>query len=132
MTMTIKGGVAAVNITPSVGFDNMGDYLRPTPPKSIPAEVQLVRIGDKIALFAVPGELFVEVGIKLKRAMDLPGAFVVAYANGGVGYLPSKRAEGWGWCAHDDSYRLTPHPANFSGTIEQALSEALATMMSAT
>lgn len=101
-------------------------------PKSFPAEVQLMRIGDGIAFFAVPGELFVEVGMKLKRSMGLPGAFVVAYANGGVGYLPSKRAEEWGWCEHDDSYRLTPHPANFSGAIEDALSEALTMMMGIT
>jgi len=99
-------------------------------PKSFPAEVQLMRIGDEIAFFAVPGELFVEVGMKLKRAMGLPGAFVVAYANGGVGYLPSKRAEEWGWCAHDDSYRLTSHPANFSSAIEDVLLDALREMLS--
>lgn len=100
-----------------------------TAPESFPAEVQLVRIGDEIAFFAVPGELFVEVGMRLKREMNLPGAFVVAYANGGIGYLPSRRAEEWGWCEHDDSYRLTPHPANFSGAIEDVLSETLAMMM---
>ena len=100
-----------------------------TAPESFPAEVQLMRIGGEIAFFAVPGELFVEVGMKLKRAMGLPGAFVVAYANGGIGYLPSKRAEEWGWCEHDDSYRLTPHPANFSGGIEDALLKALIRMI---
>lgn len=100
-----------------------------TAEKSISAEVQLMRIGDEIAFFAVPGELFVEVGMKLKRAMGLPGAFVVAYANGGVGYLPSKRAEEWGWCAHDDSYKLSNRPTNFSGAIEDVLLEALSTMM---
>ena len=32
-------------------------------------------------------------GPRIKEAMALPGSFVVAYANGGVGYLPSRRAE---------------------------------------
>ena len=94
-------------------------------PRSIPVEVQLLRIGDEIAFFAVPGELFVEVGMKLKRAMGLPGSFVIAYANGEIGYLPSKRAQEWGWCEHDDSYKLSGRPANFSGEIEDVLLDAL-------
>ena len=98
-------------------------------PRSIPVEVQLLRIGDEIAFFAVPGELFVEVGMKLKRAMGLPGSFVIAYANGAVGYLPSKRAQEWGWCEHDDSYKLSKRPANFSGEIEDVLLDALREMM---
>jgi uncharacterized small protein (DUF1192 family) len=98
--------------------------------RSVPVEVQLLRIGDEIAFFAVPGELFVEVGLKLKRAMGLPGSFVIAYANGSVGYLPSRRAEEWGWCEHDDSYKLSERPANFSGAIEDVLLEALKKMLS--
>ena len=31
MVRTISAGTATVNITPSVGFDNMGDYLRLKP-----------------------------------------------------------------------------------------------------
>jgi len=92
--------------------------------RSIPAEVQLIRIGDEVVLFAVPGELFVDVGMKLKGAMGLPGSFVVAYANGFLGYLPSRQAEEDSWCRHDDTYKsLTGlfFPANFSGGIEDTL-----------
>lgn len=95
-----------------------------TAPRSIFAEVQLMRIGADIAFFAVPGELFVEVGLKLKRKMGLHGSFVVAYANGSLGYLPSRRAEEDGWCQHDDTYRFLVgllFPANFSGVIEDKL-----------
>ncbi|HDJ04727.1 MAG TPA: hypothetical protein ENF85_01880 [Candidatus Bathyarchaeota archaeon] len=101
-----------------------------TAPTSIPAEVQMLRIGEEIAFFAVPGELFVEVGLKIKEAMGLPGSFVVAYANGYIGYLPSKRAEEWGWCAHDDSYKLSTRPANFSGRIEDVLVAAAKELLS--
>ena len=31
LSKSISAGVARVNITPSVGFDNMGDYLRLKP-----------------------------------------------------------------------------------------------------
>jgi hypothetical protein len=97
---------------------------------SVPTEVQLLRLGRDIALFAVPGELFVEVGLKIKQAMELPGSFVVAYANGYTGYLPSRRAEEWGWCAHDDSYKATPYPSNFSGGIEEVLVDAARELVS--
>jgi hypothetical protein len=100
-----------------------------TVPNGASVEVQLIRIGEEIALFAVPGELFVEVGLKLKRKMGIRRAFVIAYANGLVGYLPSKRAEAWGWCAHDQTYRFFHMPANFSGGIEDALLNALERMM---
>ena len=99
-------------------------------PTSVPAEVQLIRLGSDIAFFAVPGELFVEVGMSIKQAMGLPGSFVVAYANGGVGYLPSRRAEADGWCEHDLSYRIAEHPANFSGAIEDVLVEAAERLLS--
>ena len=97
---------------------------------SVPTEVQLLLLGRDIALFAVPGELFVEVGLKIKQAMELPGSFVVAYANGYTGYLPSRRAEEWGWCAHDDSYKATPYPSNFSGGIEEVLVDAARELVS--
>ena len=71
-----------------------------------------------------------EVGLNIKQAMGLPGAFVVAYANGYMGYLPSKRAEQWGWCAHDDSYKISPRPANFSGGVEDVLVGAVRELLS--
>lgn len=101
-----------------------------TAPTSIPAEVQLVRLGRDIAFFAVPGELFVEVGVKLKQAMGLPGSFVVAYANGCMAYFPSKRAQEWGWCEHDDSYKISPYPANFSGAVEDVFIAATRELLS--
>jgi len=103
----------------------------PLPP-TMPANLQLLRLGSDIALFAVPGELFVEVGLELKRAMDLPGPFVVAYANGCIGYMPSRRAEAWGWCDADDSYRYGSQPANFSGAIEGVLLDALRSLLDQT
>jgi hypothetical protein len=101
-----------------------------TAPTSVPAEVQLLRLGEDIAFFAVPGELFVEVGLKIKEAMGLPGSFVVAYANGYMAYFPSRRAEEWGWCAHDDSYKISPYPANFSGGVEDVLVAAVQELLS--
>lgn len=96
---------------------------------SLPIEVQLLRIGDEVSFFVVPGELFAEVGMRLKETMGLPGSIVISFANTYAGYLPSKRAEEWGWCTHDDSYKWTGKPANYSGGIEDALVAAAREMM---
>lgn len=93
-----------------------------TAPVSIPVEVQMLRIGKNIVFFAVPGELFVEVGLKIKQAMALPGSFVIAYTNGHTGYMPSKQAEKNGWCENDNSYKNGGyHPSNYSGGLEDVL-----------
>ncbi len=54
----------------------------------IRAEVQAMRFGT-VCWVSLPGEAFVETGLALKRE---GASFVVAYANGWVGYLPIRRA----------------------------------------
>jgi neutral ceramidase len=53
--------------------------------------IQGIRIGDA-AFLAVPVELFVNIGLAVKRRSTLGRAFVVGYANGDLGYLPSLQA----------------------------------------
>jgi hypothetical protein len=52
----------------------------------IPAEVQVMRIGD-VALVALPGEPFAELGLTIKQRSPAPYTFVVGYANDWIGYL---------------------------------------------
>lgn len=60
-------------------------------PRVMPAEVQVMRVGD-LALVALPGEPFVELGLEIKRRSPAPYTFVVGYANDWVGYLPTQAA----------------------------------------
>ena len=60
-------------------------------PDPVPAEVQLVRMGD-LALVCFPGEPFVEVGMEVGRRSPARSTFVVGYANGYVGYLATDKA----------------------------------------
>ena len=55
--------------------------------------VTLARISDAL-LIAVPGELFVEYGLKVKRFLkDKYGVIlIIELANGYVGYIPTKEA----------------------------------------
>ncbi len=51
-------------------------------------DVQAIRLGD-VTLVAIPGELFLELGEAI-RAGAGPDVVVVGYANGYLGYLPSR------------------------------------------
>ena len=59
--------------------------------KTASAEVQVFRLDD-VALAAQPSESFVEHGLCIKQRTWPVRTFVVAYANGMVGYLPTEEA----------------------------------------
>ena len=56
----------------------------------LPVEMQAVRIGDAVFL-AVPAEVFVEIGLELKRRVPHK-TYIVGIANGYIGYFPTKAA----------------------------------------
>lgn len=53
--------------------------------------LQSIRIGE-CAIFAFPGELFVEIGLRIKRRSPFNPTYIVGYANGYFGYLPTRKA----------------------------------------
>lgn len=69
----------------------------------IAAEVQVMRIGD-VALVALPGEPFVELGLEIKQRSVAPATFVVGYSNDWIGYLPTLQA----W--EQGGYEVSPGP----------------------
>jgi hypothetical protein len=54
-------------------------------------EIQVVAVGP-IAFVAIPGELFVELGLEIQKASPFRYTFIVALANDGIGYIPTKEA----------------------------------------
>ena len=56
------------------------------------AEVQAIALGDQLAWVSMPGEIFVELGLRIKRDSSFPMTIVAELANGSVGYVPSRRA----------------------------------------
>ncbi|MCK4623666.1 MAG: hypothetical protein KAV00_00005, partial [Phycisphaerae bacterium] len=96
-----------------------------TAPKAIAGEVQLLRLGDDIALLAVPGELFVEVGLRMRKELGCKNLFIVGFANGYVGYLPSTRfarLDGSRKCY--EWHKFFWYPAGFSEGVEPVLMSA--------
>ena len=56
------------------------------------AEVQVFTLGDELAFVALPGEIFVELGLAVKKASPFRHTIIAELANGSVGYVPTKRA----------------------------------------
>jgi len=60
--------------------------------KPLEAEVQVISLGQDIAWVALPGEIFVEIGLAIKAASPFKYTIIAELANGSVGYVPTKRA----------------------------------------
>jgi hypothetical protein len=56
----------------------------------LPIELQAIQIDDSVFV-AVPAEVFVEIGMRIKSASPLR-TFVAGVTNGYIGYLPSRKA----------------------------------------
>jgi len=56
------------------------------------AEVQVIAISGDVAVVALPGEIFVELGLAIKKASPFKHTFIAELANGSVGYVPNKEA----------------------------------------
>jgi len=74
-------------------YDRLQEALRRTiaehPTASL--EIRAMSIGGA-GILMVPVELFVEFGIELKKRSPLEPTFLVSHANGGFGYVPTRRA----------------------------------------
>jgi hypothetical protein len=55
-------------------------------------EIQALRLGDGLAVLALPGEFFVETAAAIREASGLEDLFVACYANDYIGYIIPPRA----------------------------------------
>lgn len=56
------------------------------------AEVQVLALGHEVAWVGLPGEIFVELGLAIKKRSPFPQTFVVELANENLGYIPDRRS----------------------------------------
>jgi neutral ceramidase len=61
----------------------------------VPAEVSAIALGE-LALVGLPGEIFAQLGIEIKRCSPFRHTFVIELCNDSIGYLPPRQvyAEG--------------------------------------
>jgi len=55
-------------------------------------EVQVIALGDEVAWVSLPGEIFTELGLAIKKASPFRYTFIAELANGSVGYIPNREA----------------------------------------
>lgn len=55
-------------------------------------EVQAIALGRDVAWVGLPGEVFVELGLALKKRSPFKHTFVVELANECLGYIPDRRS----------------------------------------
>ena len=55
-------------------------------------EVQAFRLGPELALVTLPGEVFVEHGLAIKKSSPFKTTFVVELANANPAYIPTRKA----------------------------------------
>ncbi|MBI2947894.1 MAG: neutral/alkaline non-lysosomal ceramidase N-terminal domain-containing protein [Verrucomicrobia bacterium] len=55
-------------------------------------EVQVIALGDDLAWVSLPGEIFVELGLAIKKASPFRYTMIAELANGSIGYIPNQEA----------------------------------------
>lgn len=89
-----------------LGRDTDEEVESPDGPRmSLPAEVQVIRLGENVALVALPGEVFVELGLAIKQHSPFAHTFVIELANDSPAYVPTRKAmEQGGYEANNSIY----------------------------
>ena len=89
---------------------------------TVEVEVQAVQVGPVVCM-AMPGEMFCQLGLDLRRARLFPFTWPVELANGSAGYIPTEEALGPGGGGYET--RLTSYsnlePAAGRRMVEAAL-----------
>jgi hypothetical protein len=60
--------------------------------KPFEVEIQVIALGDRVAWISLPGEIFVELGLEIKKASPFAFTMIAELANGSIGYIPNKSA----------------------------------------
>lgn len=55
-------------------------------------EVQVITFSDEVAVVSMPGEMFVQLGLDLKKRSPFKQTFIAELANGSIGYIPTQTA----------------------------------------
>ncbi len=60
--------------------------------KPYQVEVQVISLGEDLAWVSLPGEIFVELGLQIKRGSPYRQTMIAELANGSIGYVPNRVA----------------------------------------
>ena len=75
-------------------------------------EIQVFMINDVI-LVGIPGEVFVEIGLDIKEKSPSDNTFIIGYANGHIGYIPTSEAHQKGGYEVERAFKSLGYPSCF-------------------
>jgi neutral ceramidase len=89
--------IASRMMTENLGTVPMAEavcILETVQKKDVPlqGDVQVISFSDDVAIVALPGEIFVELGLAIKKASPFKHTFIAELANGSIGYVPNREA----------------------------------------
>ena len=58
----------------------------------VEAEIQFLTLNKQVALLSIPGELFFEIGERIKESIAMPYVYIIGYCNDYIGYIPTGQA----------------------------------------
>lgn len=58
----------------------------------IPLEVQVIGIGKDLAIVGLPGEIFAELGLAIKKASPFKTTLIIELTNSHIAYVPTRKA----------------------------------------
>ena len=71
----------------------MSKYLSlETQKKNVQVEVQVFRIDSETAIVGLPGEIFVELGLAIKKRSPFKNTIVMTVCNDKTSYIPTRKA----------------------------------------
>jgi neutral ceramidase len=62
------------------------------PGRTIPLEVQVIRLSPEVAVVGLPGEIFVDLGLAIKKASPFATTLVIELCQDAPGYVPTEKA----------------------------------------
>jgi hypothetical protein len=77
-----------------------------------------------LPIVALPGEIFAETGLSIRKALGRAPAFVISYADAVPGYIPPASEFRFGGYEVDEAHRYIGMPATFAPGSAEALAEA--------
>ena len=102
--------------------DVLAEYGKVDRQRAKPLELQAIRLGDAL-LIGTPGETFVEIGLAIKAASPVAKTFVVGYANGNVGYIPTAKAFEEGGYEVESAHKFYYGVYRFTPEVERVVTE---------
>jgi len=91
-------------------------------------KIQLLSIND-IILVGIPGEIFTEIGLSIKKNSGFKNTFIIGYANGYIGYIPPRKVFVKGGYGVGESFKRIGRPSPFTPDVGERVEKAIFDLM---